>query len=617
MLRPANASTFGSLRLLLNSQEYRTVLLLVFLMVLSGFLDILGLGLVFPYITVLQRSETIASASHFVVFHKWMESVSNAQVYVGLSVGLVFVFVVKGFFTLWLSRYQVRFVYTLQSRLGQEMFEHYLYLPYSFFLAANASTLTANLTRSISELCNGVIQAALTIFAEIITLTSVAAFLLYLSPIASSMAFAFVLSLAALFIFLIKPKIALSGSDADLRWKGMLRVANEAINSIKEIQMVGRQGFFATVYGNHARNYVHAVARYTLYSQVPRAALETGAIVGMVLFVLFALLLGKLQQGLLAELAVVAFATVRVIPSANRIMQAGHALSFYHPAVDTVVGALCREPEMHLMASCARSEPSTSVLPAPGRSPLQRSITVSLRSFAYSTNGNFRLQNINLEIGKGERVAFIGHSGSGKTTLVDIILGLFSDYDGEVLVDGRDIRANVPSWQKQIGYIPQNLYLLDDTVTRNVAFAIPDTKINLDGVKRAVALAGLADFIGSLHAGLDTVVGDRGIRLSGGERQRIGIARALYHDPALLVLDEATSALDNETERRIVNSIVGLGSTKTIIAVAHRLSTVAHCDRVYVMSGGRIVDRGTFTEVMARTPGLTGAGHNEAVVERI
>jgi ATP-binding cassette, subfamily B, bacterial PglK len=618
MLSPTKASTLTSLRLLLNSQEYRTVCLLVLLMVISGFLDILGLGLVFPYITVLQDPEKLSSVQYFGVFQKWSASLSNDEIYVGLSVGLVAVFAFKGLFTLLLSRYQVRFVYTLQTRLGQEMFERYLGRPYSFFLVANASTLTTNLTRSINELCTGVIQTVLTILAEAITLTSVVAFLLYLSPIASSLAIVFVVSLAALFIFLVKPKIARSGADADLRWKGMLRIANEAINSIKEIQVAGRQEFFANIYGSHARYYVGAIARYTLYSQVPRVTLETGAIVAMVLFVLLALLLGYFQQGLFAALAVVAFATVRLVPSANRIMQAGHALSFYRPAVDSVVDALSREiGEVPATADRSRSESPGSVLPMRGGTHFEQSIAVSIRSFAYPGNRNFRLKNINLEVKKGERVAFIGHSGSGKTTLVDILLGLFTDYDGEVLVDGHNTRANLSAWRRQIGYIPQNLYLLDDTIARNVAFAIPDAQIDMESVKRVISLAGLREFVDSLANGLDTIVGDRGIRLSGGERQRIGIARALYHDPALLVLDEATSALDAQTERHIVDSILGLGPTKTIIAIAHRLNTVARCDRVYVMRGGRLVDQGEFTEVIARNPQLAGAGDEHVTIERI
>jgi ABC-type multidrug transport system fused ATPase/permease subunit len=235
---------------------------------------------------------------------------------------------------------------------------------------------------------------------------------------------------------------------------------------------------------------------------------------------------------------------------------------------------------------------------------LRESLAVSIKSFAYPTNPHFTLADIDLTILRGQTVGLIGQSGSGKTTLVDLILGLFPVFDGSITADGRDIRDNLRAWRKQIGYIPQSIYLLDDTIIRNVAFGVPDRLIDMRAVQRAIQLAGLEAVICTQRDGLATLVGDRGIRLSGGERQRIGIARALYHEPELLILDEATSALDNETERQIVDSILGLGLSKTVIVIAHRLSTVENCDIVYLMRSGRIVDHGPFSMIIERSPAL-------------
>ena len=210
------------------------------------------------------------------------------------------------------------------------------------------------------------------------------------------------------------------------------------------------------------------------------------------------------------------------------------------------------------------------------------------------------LRAASIKVRAGERIAIVGASGSGKTTLIDLILGLFPEFHGEIAVDGYDIRNHLAAWRRRIGYIPQNIYLRDDTITRNVAFGVPDRDIDIKQVRRAVNLAGLDHVVREQPDGLETIVGDRGIRLSGGERQRIGIARALYHDPDLLVLDEATSALDNETERQIVDSILGLSPAKTVVIIAHRLSTVRHCDDVFLMHDGQIIDHGPLAQITER-----------------
>jgi ATP-binding cassette subfamily C protein len=234
--------------------------------------------------------------------------------------------------------------------------------------------------------------------------------------------------------------------------------------------------------------------------------------------------------------------------------------------------------------------------------PLRRTLKLEVKSFSHGGNPHFRLQDIELVIEQGEKIAIVGHSGSGKSTLMDLLLGLYPAFDGKLLVDGVNCRGREAEWQRTIGYVPQSVVMVDDSLRRNVAFGIEDCDIDADAVTRAISLAGLERVVENQVAGLDTVIGDRGIRLSGGERQRVGIARALYHDPAVLILDEATSALDNQTERQIVDSILALSPSKTIVIIAHRLSSVKLCDQVYLMNGGRIIDIGTFDEIAARHP---------------
>ncbi|MEO8198253.1 MAG: ABC transporter ATP-binding protein, partial [Thermoanaerobaculia bacterium] len=334
-----------------------------------------------------------------------------------------------------------------------------------------------------------------------------------------------------------------------------------------------------------------AVRRNAVLALVPRAILETAAVAGMVLVSLFAVISGRFQEELFPLLAVLAVATVRLVPSANRILQSWNGIRFHEPAIKIISAAL--------LGTKARPEPrSRGDLGA----CLKERLSIRVERFAYQGGGEFGLRDVHIEIGRGESVALIGRSGSGKTTLVDLILGLFPDFEGEIKADGIDIRSLGDGWHRRIGYIPQSIYLSDDTVVRNVAFGVPEEEISLAQVKRALKLAGLEHVVEALPEGLETVVGDDGIRLSGGERQRIGIARALYHDPDLLVLDEATSALDNETEHKIVDAILGLTPAKTIIVVAHRLGTVGKCDCVYLMSEGQVIDSGGFERLAARHP---------------
>lgn len=596
----ASTSTFRLLVGLLTMRERWTIAVLVVGMVLGGLLEVLGLGLVFPYIALLQNPGKLMAMPYLSPLLASMALITPRSLSIAISIGLLAVFCIKGVFALRLTSVQLRFIYSLQSRLGKEMLAEYLGRPYAFFLGANSSVLISNLTRSVGEFASGFLQGALSLCSEGIVLVSLVVFLIWLRPGFSSLALLFVVVLAGVFARFVKPRVARYGQESFASWNGMLRSANEGISSAKELQILCRERYFVDAYAAYSRRFVDAFSRQSLTSQLPRVTMETGAIVGMVLFSLIALLLGRLEQDLLAVLAVFAFATIRVVPSINRILQAWNTVTFNRPAIEVVAGALRRRGgrrDEDRMAANAASGPSYQFAEA---------ITISIRSFVYPGNPKFRLADIEFAIAKGQTIAFIGHSGSGKTTLVDLMLGLFPEFDGSIKVDGRDIRDDVPAWRRTIGYIPQTLYLRDDTIARNVAFGVADAEIDLAQVMRAVRLAGLERVIQSQPQGLQTIIGDRGIRLSGGERQRIGIARALYHDPDVLIMDEATSALDNETEQEIVASIMGLSRAKTIIVIAHRLSTVRHCDTVYLMRAGCIVDGGTFDEIAGRNHGFVG-----------
>jgi ABC-type multidrug transport system fused ATPase/permease subunit len=587
------------LRYLFTRKDLATLILLTLLMVFSGLLEVFGIGMLFPYVSILQDPSTISHMRYVSAIYRGLGFESQRSFLIATSVFILLIFCVKGLLALCVTNFQSRFARSKLGDLGRTLLSRYLHRSYVFFLSANTSVLIGNLTTSLSQLCVGVIQSALSLASEVIVAVGLVGFLIFLNPVFSLSALLFIGALSFLLKRVIRERIAYHANANETHWKAMIRVVNESLSAAKEVKVLGCQQYFVDSYSMEVQEYSRAQQHYNVLAQFPRVALETGAVGGMVIFALFAMLGGTFGPNLFAVLAVFSIATVRIVPSATRILQAWNAITFYRPSMEVIAGGLA-----DLDAGAGDASGEIEKTPFISSLHLRESLAVSIKSFAYPTNPHFSLADIDLTILRGQTVGLIGQSGSGKTTLVDLILGLFPEFDGSIKVDGQDVRENLVVWRKQIGYIPQSIYLRDDTIVRNVAFGIPDSQIDMEAVERAIRLAGLDPVIRTQRHGMETLVGERGIRLSGGERQRIGIARALYHEPELLVLDEATSALDNETERQIVDSILGLGLSKTVIVIAHRLSTVENCDLVYLMRSGRIVDRGPFSKIIERSPAL-------------
>jgi ABC-type bacteriocin/lantibiotic exporter with double-glycine peptidase domain len=566
--------------------------ILVILIVVGGFLEVFGVGVLFPYVAILQDPSRIAHMNYIGTLYRWASINSNQTFIVGMSIGLLALFCFKALFTIFLANYQLRLVNDIQTQLGQRLMAHYLRSPYEFFLSTNTATLIGNLTTSVVQLSSGVIQSALLLTAEVVSFLGLLTFLVWLSPAFSLIAFVFAVAMAFTFLGVIRTRVAHYAIENDVRWKAMIRKVNEAFNGVKEIKVLGRAQYFVDAYSRESRALAFAVRRNSVLSQVPRVALETSAVAMLVAFAVFTIARDQAGADVFPILAVFAAATVRIVPNVNRIIQAWNSISFHKPAIGIVVSSLG-----------GVSEPATESLCEPVAAlPLRRTLSLAVNSFAHRGNQHFRLQDIELNVERGEKIAIIGHSGSGKSTLMDLMLGLFPGFNGSLVVDGVDCRGREAEWQRTIGHVPQSVVMIDDSIKHNVAFGIATADIDDEAVNRAISLAGLDRVVRTQPAGLDTVIGDRGIRLSGGERQRIGIARALYSDPTLLILDEATSALDNQTERQIVDSILALSPAKTIVIIAHRLSSVKLCDRVYLMNAGRIIDTGSFHEIASRHP---------------
>jgi ABC-type multidrug transport system fused ATPase/permease subunit len=370
----------------------------------------------------------------------------------------------------------------------------------------------------------------------------------------------------------------------------LLQHLQQGFGGVKDVKILGTEEYFASQYGENLLKNSEVVRRFSIAQTLPRFGLEILTIIGLAVLVSTMVLLDSERPEILPVLGLFGAAAFRLLPAVNRLISNFQIINVSRPQVNEVFEDLDLPDQLNHKNS--------------DRSTLTSAISIVDISFSYAESLKNVVSGVSVKIGRGEAVGLIGSSGSGKSTLVDILLGLLEPNSGKVLVDGSDIHDDLRGWQDQIGYVPQSIFLTDDTLRRNVAFGLPKDKIDDDAVRSAIRSAQLEEFVASLPEGMETVVGERGVRLSGGQRQRIGIARALYNNPDVLVLDEATSSLDTETEHGVMQAVQALQGDKTVIIVAHRLSTVEYCDRLYRLENAQIVDEGTFSEVTSRTKDL-------------
>ena len=356
---------------------------------------------------------------------------------------------------------------------------------------------------------------------------------------------------------------------------------------MKDVKILGREDFFVSEYSDQLTGSAAVTRRSGVSQMLPRIGLEILTILGLAVLVSTMVVSGEDLNSVLPVLGLFGAAAFRLVPAVGRMVTMVQTISQSQP----VVHELFHDLGLKTLQTTKRQN----------HDGFAEALEVSELSFKYETAPTNALSNVSLRVKRGEAVGLVGPSGSGKSTLVDVLLGLMAPASGAVLVDGVNVQDRIRWWQDQIGYVPQSIFLTDDTLRRNVAFGLPKSEIDDAAVDAAIRAAQLEEFVKTLPLGLETVVGERGVRLSGGQRQRIGIARALYHNPDVLVLDEATSSLDTETEHGVMQAVQALQGEKTVIIVAHRLSTVEYCDRLYRLESSRIVDEGTFAEVMNRS----------------
>ena len=561
----------------LNQGTRRRLKLAVLGSMLVAALDVIGVALIVPLTQLLTDPKNRSGALKRIadIFGNPAQG-SLAMILAGI---IFLTFLVKGIFTLFFRWWVVGFVNDHAAEQADDLFRRYMYSPYPFHLKRNAAELLRTLNSSVNTAYVSVLNSAMVVITNMATMIAIGGVLLVMRPIPALAAVVYFGFVSVVFMRYAKSRAHLAGAELQSAQHVQLKASLQGLGGIKEVTIRGTQSQFVDSYAHARSRTAKAQQMASFLNEAPRYIVEMVFILGIA--VMCAVIFGQTNTTrATATLALFVVAGFRIMPNITQMMGAINTLRVGKRGVDLVLTDfdLLDEPQ----ASDAQTAPMS----------LSKGLSVHDVKFRYPNSDDSALQGVSFELPVGQSIAVVGASGAGKTTLVDLILGLYDPTEGTISADGLSIGENRQAWQRSIGLVPQEVYLLDETIATNITFGEPADAFEPERLAEAVTRAQLDDLIAELPDGLETVIGERGVRLSGGQRQRIGIARALYVRPSLLVLDEATSALDNETERRITDTIDALHGELTMIVVAHRLSTVRRCDQLIFMADGKIVKTG-------------------------
>lgn len=565
--------------IIMNAKQKRMMGLLLVMMVFGAFLETASISLIIPVMTLVLSPNAVEENALMAGVYHGLGMTSARQFTVFVMGAMVLAFVLKNLFLFLLQKMMYRFVYKNQFETQEKMLRSFVKRDYEFYLNIETSTIQRIIAADV-------VNAYLLILSLLQILSECAVFVM-LAVALLLVDFKMTLVIAGLLIVtlavikeVIKPIMNRTGKENQDYASLIYQWLSQTVGGIKEIKIIGKENYFIQEYAERGSHYVAAMERLNLFSNAPKLLIETVCIAGMVAYMLVIVMMGKDLTEMMPALSAFAMAAVRLMPSANRINNQLTQLAYYEPFFMNVSDNLLEETN--------EENTDMSYAKEAAKLPVEKEIVLENITYAYPNTDKLIFDHAQMTIPVGSSVGIVGGSGSGKTTIVDILLGLLKVKEGTIRADGVDVMKHYRGWLKNIGYIPQMIFLLDDDIRKNVAFGVPEEEIDEERLWYALKEAQLDEFVKTLPEGVHTGIGERGIRLSGGQRQRIGIARALYNDPEVLILDEATSALDNDTEAAIMDSINRFQGKKTLIIIAHRLQTIEKCDMVYRVEGGKI-----------------------------
>ena len=570
-------SFYNNLKIIFNKKEQKELIFLFIGILFMGFLEVVGVASIGPFMAIISTPELIHENKYLSFIYVFVNAKNDQSFIILIGVSVIVVLLFSNVYQAYMTWKITHFTQFQASRLSTQLLRQYLMQPYSFFLNKNTSELGKNILNEVSRAVGGVVLQALLVLSKVIITVFLFILLLLLDPVIAVISLIILGSVYVILFRAVKDKLGAIGRltvDANTQ---AFRHANEAMSGIKDIKLLGRENEFVSRFSNSANELSIYNTQSSIISMLPRYLLEVIAFGGIISIVIFLISSGVATENIIPIVAIYAMAGYRLLPALQQIYSGLTSIRFTLPAFDILASDLLKPLDTNNKAT--------------KNDFISFNNYIQLKDISYSYPGvdNNLFSQLNLTIKANTTIAFIGKTGSGKTTLVDIILGLLTPQSGSIVVDGMVLgKSNISSWQGLIGYVPQSIYLSDDSIANNIAFALSGDEVDIQEVKVAAKIAKIDDFIESLPNQYETVIGERGVRLSGGQRQRIGIARALYHNPPILVLDEATSALDSSTESSVMDAVESLSHKKTIILIAHRMDTIKNCDEVYSLKNGNI-----------------------------
>jgi len=588
---------YQKLCFLLTYREKRNVIILLLINILMGLLEVIGIASVMPFIAVVANPDIIRANKYLNLIYINFNFSNDKGFLIFLGV-VSFLIVVSSLFikaiTQWgIARYSYMRNYTLSYRL----LKGYLAQPYTWFLNRHSSDLGKTVLAEVGQVINGTLMPSMNLISHSIVTILLISLVILVDPIVA-ISTLIILGGAYLSIYLIfRSYLSTIGKSRVTANKERFKIAQDALSGIKDIKVLGKEDGYLKNFKKPSQDFARMQASNRIISIIPQYILQGIAFGGIIAIIVILLTVnnGRLEV-VLPMIGLYAFAGMRLLPALQNVYSSISKLRFGKAALNLLFKDMTEIENQKTIVSDLNSSKKLSKL------KLKQKIELSGVSYRYPKANNYALLDLNMKIDMGTRVAFVGPTGAGKTTAIDLILGLLDPTKGKFLVDDILIKGElVRSWQKTIGYVPQHIFLTDDTIAANIAFGIRSSKINMEQVEKASKIANLHEFVvSSLPHGYKSEIGERGVKLSGGQRQRIGIARALYNDPDVLVLDEATSSLDNITEKAVMKAVHDIGDQKLIIIVAHRLSTVQHCDMIYYFEKGNIKSAGKYNDLIMK-----------------
>ncbi len=574
------------LNVLLDKKQKRTMVGLMFLMVIGAFLQTAGVGLLVQVVNIVIDPQAVQSSAIASWVYRLFGEPDYQTFAVSIMAVLIAVFIIKNVFLYVQQKLTFAFVYTNQFRTSERMMRNYLRRNYEFYLNADTAVVQRSITSDVNNMY-ALILALLQMLSDGVVSLFIITYCFLTNGTMTMLLAAVMLVVMAVVKKVLKPIMYQAGKDNQDYYSGLFKWISQTVQGIKEVKITTKEQYFVDEYKKCGKGYVDAVQKYSLYNNIPKLLIESACVATMVGYMIYLVVAGVSTENMLTVFSTLAAAAFVLLPCVNRINNQINSIAYFEPFFMGVSDNLQDEISGDKVdMSFATNETE--------KLPVEKSIELKDITYAYPNTEKLIFNHADLTIPVGASVGIVGTSGAGKSTVVDILLGLLQVKSGQVLADGVDTKTQYRKWLKNVGYIPQMIFMLDDTIRNNVAFGVPADEIDENRIWEVLKEAQLDEFIKTLPEGLDTGIGERGIRLSGGQRQRIGIARALYNNPEVLILDEATSALDNDTEAAIMESINRLHGKKTLVIIAHRLQTIEKCDLVYRVEDGKAtLERGS------------------------